>query len=154
MNNDKVIGVLNDLIEVCRDGQQGYQEAAENATSRDLKSFFNDASLERARFVGDTQQLVRSLGGDPEKTGSTGGSLHRTWIKIKGTLTGKDDHSILSEVERGEDSAVNAYEDALQQAIPQNCRTLLETQYREIKQAHDRVKRMRDSQAAAQSSSD
>ena len=65
MNNDKVIGTLNDLIETCRDGQNGYKEAAENATSHELKGFFSDASLERARFVGELQEQVRTLGGDP-----------------------------------------------------------------------------------------
>jgi uncharacterized protein (TIGR02284 family) len=148
MNNDKVIGILNDLIESCRDGQDGFKEAGENATSPDLKRFFADASLERARFVGELQTEVRGLGGDPEKTGSTAGALHRTWIKVKGTLTGKDDGSILNEAERGEDSAVKAYEDALQNPLPATCRTMLENQYREVKQAHDRVKRMRDSRSA------
>lgn len=151
MNNDKVIGILNDLIEACRDGQNGFREAAENATSPDLKNFFSDASLERARFIGELQQQVRTLGGDPENTGSTAGALHRTWIKVKGTLTGKDDESILNEAERGEDSAVEAYEEALQTGLPSPCRTMLENQYREVKQAHDRVKRMRDARSATAS---
>src|SRR5438067_50343 len=110
MDNDKAISTLNDLIETCRDGQNGFKEAAK---SPDLKSFFNQVSLERAQMVGELQQEVRALGGDPENSGSTAGALHRTWIDIKGTLTGKDDHSILSECERGEDSAVKAYENAL-----------------------------------------
>ena len=151
MNNDKVIGILNDLIETCRDGQNGFREAAENATSPDLKNFFSDASLERARFIGELQRQVRTLGGDPENPGSTAGALHRTWIKVKGTLTGKDDESILNEAERGEDSAVEAYEEALQIALPSPCRTMLENQYREVKQAHDRVKRMRDARSATAS---
>jgi uncharacterized protein (TIGR02284 family) len=149
MNNNKVIGILNDLIETCRDGQNGFKEAAENATSSDLKNFFSDASLERARFVGELQEQVRLLGGDAENTGSTVGALHRSWIKVKGTLTGKDDESILNEAERGEDSAVKAYEEALQEVLPAPCRTMLENQFREVKQAHDRVKRMRDARSAA-----
>lgn len=150
MKNDKVISILNDLVETCRDGQEGFKEAGENATSPELKRFFADASLERARFVGELQTEVRALGGDPEKTGSTAGALHRTWIKVKGTLSDKDDESILIEAERGEDSAVEAYEDALQEAaLPATLRTMIENQYREVKQAHDRVKRMRDSRAAS-----
>lgn len=151
VNNDKVISILNDLIETCRDGQNGFKEAAESATGPELKSFFSDASLERARFVGELQQQVRTLGGDPENTGSTVGALHRTWIKVKGTLSGKDDESILNEAERGEDSAVKAYEEALQAALPGPCRIMVENQYREVKQAHDRVKRMRDTRSAAAS---
>jgi uncharacterized protein (TIGR02284 family) len=120
MNNDKVISTLNDLIEACRDGQAGFKEAAEYAESPELKTFFRQESLERAQFVGDLQQQVQSLGGNPDNSGSTAGAVHRAWMTIKGTLTGKDDKSILNEVERGEDSAVEAFEDALRLGLPTN----------------------------------
>lgn len=150
MDNDKAINTLNDLIETLRDGQEGFKEAADNAQSADLKSLFNQVSLERAQMVGELQQEVRSLGGDPENSSSTAGALHRTWINIKGTLTGRDDQSILNECERGEDSAVRAYADALkEQHLPAVLRTLVERQFAEIKQVHDRVKSMRDAQSAA-----
>ena len=149
MNNDKVIGILNDLIEASRDGQSGFREAADYAESPDLKTFFRQESLERAQFVGDLQQQVQALGGDPENSGSTTGAVHRAWMTIKGTLTGKDDKSILKEVERGEDSAVEAYENALRQGLPTNMRMIVEKQYIQIKGVHDRVKQMRDARSAS-----
>jgi uncharacterized protein (TIGR02284 family) len=153
MDNDKAISTLNNLIETLRDGQEGFKEAAENAKSPDLKSLFNEVSLERAQMVGELQQEVRALGDDPENTGSTAGALHRVWIDIKGSLAGRDDQSILNEVERGEDSAVKAYQDALKDtSLPANLRTLIERQFTSIKQVHDRVKRMRDAFSAASGS--
>jgi len=148
MDNKKTIGTLNDLIQTCRDGQEGFQEAAENATSPDLKTFFREKGQERARCVTELQQQVRALGGDPEATGSTAGAMHRAWISIKGTFTGKDDHAILSEAERGEDSAVKAFEEALNEGLPPNLRTILEREYRVVKNAHDRVKQLRDARSA------
>ena len=148
MDNNKVISILNGLIETCRDGQEGFKEAAENATTPELKNFFRDVSRDRARCVGELQQEVRTLGGDPEKSGSTAGTLHRVWIDIKGTLTGKDDGSILSEAERGEDSAVKAYEGALKEALPANCKSTVQKQFGDIKLTHDRVKQMRDTKSA------
>ena len=44
MDNDKVIGILNDLMETCRDGQEGFKEGAENATSPERKTFFREVS--------------------------------------------------------------------------------------------------------------
>jgi uncharacterized protein (TIGR02284 family) len=149
MNNDKVIGILNELIENCRDGQSGFREAADYAESPDLKTFFREESLERAQFVGDLQQQVQALGGDPEKSGSTSGAVHRAWITIKGTLTGRDDKSILNEVERGEDSTVEAYVNAIRQGLPDNLKMIVEKQYLEIKGVHDRVKQMRDSRSVS-----
>lgn len=149
MDNDKTISCLNNLIETCRDGQNGFKEAAENVKNPELKSFFNQISLDRARLVGELQQEVHRLGGDPENTGSTAAALHRAWIDIKGTLTGKNDESILSECERGEDSAVEAYQEALKDMnLPNDIRTLVERQFRSVKQTHDRVKQWRDAKGA------
>ncbi|HST22738.1 MAG TPA: PA2169 family four-helix-bundle protein [Blastocatellia bacterium] len=149
MGNDKAISCLNNLIEANRDGQNGFKEAAENVKNSELKSFFNQASLDRARFVGELQQEVRRLGGDPENTGSTSAALHRVWIDLKGTFTGKNDESILSECERGEDSAVDAYKDALKdQNLPNDIRALVEKQFTSVKQAHDQVKQWRDAKGA------
>ncbi len=148
MDNDKIISTLNGLIETCRDGQNGFKEAAENAKSPDLKTFFNQIALERAQCVGELQQEVVRLGGDPENTGSTAAALHRVWMDIKGTLTGKDDQSILNEAERGEDSAVKAYEDALKEDLPANIRALVERQFNQIRETHNRVRQLRDAKSA------
>jgi uncharacterized protein (TIGR02284 family) len=151
VDNDKVISILNHLVETCRDGQNGFLEAAENVQSPELKEYFNKVSLERSQLVGELQQQVHALGGDPENTGSTAAALHRTWMDIKGTLTGRDDQSILDECERGEDSAVEAYRDALNEDLPANIRSVVETQLREVQQVHDRVKQMRDARSTGAS---
>jgi len=149
MDSKKITSTLNDLIETCRDGQNGFREATENVKSPDLKAFLNEVATERAQFVNELQLEVRRLGGEPETTGSAAGALHRAWIDIKGTLAGKDDHTILVECERGEDSAVEAYTDALKQGLPTAIHQTVERQYQSIKQVHDRVKKMRDAKAAA-----
>ena len=149
VDNDKVINSLNDLIETCRDGLVGFGEAAENVKNPQLKSFFNQAAAERAQCIQELEGEVRRLGGDPAKSGSTAGTLHRVWMDIKGTLTGKDDHAILSEAERGEDAAVDAFRDALKsQNLQGNILTLVQRQFTTIQQTHDRVKQMRDAKSA------
>ena len=147
MDNDKLISTLNDLIETCRDGQEGFKEAADNVKAPDLKNFFKQVAQERATCVTELQAEVRRLGGNPDKSGSTAGAMHRAWMNIKGTLTGKDDHAILSETERGEDSAVEAYRDAMKW-LPPNILPIVERQFQSVKQTHDRVKQMRDAKAA------
>jgi uncharacterized protein (TIGR02284 family) len=149
MDTDKVISTCDDLIETCRDGQNGFKEAAENVKSPELKTFFNEVAAERAQFVNELQLEIRRLGGEPAKSGSAAGALHRAWMEIKGTLTGKDDHAILAECERGEDSAVEAYRDALKLGLPTAINQTVERQFQSVKQVHDRVKTMRDAKAAA-----
>lgn len=140
-DNDKAISVLNNLIETCKDGQNGFQTAAEGAKRSDLKTLFHTYAQQRAQFAAELQNEVRRLGGDPEKTGSVAASLHRGWIDIKSAVTGQDDNAIISECERGEDSAVRNYKDALDdQDLPANLRDIVQRQYAQVKEAHDRVR--------------
>ncbi|MEP6704189.1 MAG: PA2169 family four-helix-bundle protein [Acidobacteriota bacterium] len=144
-SNSDVISTLNGLIETCKDGQNGFKEAAEGVERSDLKSLFYEFSQQRSQFAGELQSLVQSLGGDPENSGSIAAALHRGWINIKSAVTGKDESAILNECERGEDSAKNAYKNALEEALPANVMETIQTQYAAVQSAHDRVKALRDS---------
>lgn len=139
-SNDEVISTLNGLIETCRDGQNGFKAAAEGVENSDLKSLFYTYSQQRAQFVGQLQDEVRRLGGDPEQTGSVAASLHRGWIDIKSAVTGGDDASIITECERGEDSAVKTYSDALGKDLPAGVRPVVERQFAAVREAHDHVR--------------
>jgi len=147
-SNDEVISTLNNLIETSRDGQNGFQTAAEGLKNPDLKSLFYSYSQERARFVGELQDEVRRLGGDPETTGSIAATLHRGWINIKSAVTGGDEGSIISECERGEDSALKNYNAALEVDVPANIRSIIERQYVQVKSAHDQIRSLEHSSGA------
>ena len=137
--NSEVVSTLNDLIETCRDGQKGYQAAADGVTNGELKSLFLEYSRQRASFVGELQDEVRRLGGDPQQTGSIAATLHRGWIDIKSAVTGEDEGAVISECERGEESAVENYREALGADLPTNVRAIVERQFSQIKSARDRI---------------
>jgi uncharacterized protein (TIGR02284 family) len=142
-DNDNVISVLNNLIETCKDGQNGFQTAAEGVKRSDVKSLFYQYSQQRAQFAGELQTEVRRLGGDPEKAGSVAATLHRGWINIKSAVTGEDENAVLAECERGEDSAVSNYKDALADAnLPADVRAIVERQYAQVQEAHDRIRNL------------
>ncbi len=151
MANDNTISTLNNLIESCKDGQEGFKQAAEGVTRSDIKTVFYDLGQQRAKFAGELQTLVRELGGDPETTSSTVGALHRGWINIKSLVTGQDEAAILNEAERGEDSAVNAYKKALEEVLPANVQTVVQDQATQVKAGHDKVRSLRDAANAATS---
>lgn len=144
-SNSDVVSTLNELIETCKDGQEGFKQAAEGVERSDLKSLFFEFSQQRAHFAGELQELVQKLGEKPETSGSTAGALHRGWINIKSAVTGKDEKAVLNECERGEDSAKNTYKDALESPLPNYIAEVVRNQYESIQMAHDRVKALRDS---------
>ena len=143
--NKENISTLNGLMETLKDGEEGFKQAAESVTDLQLKSLFNEYSRQRARFTKALQTQVQSLGESrSEMSSSAAGALHRAWINLKSAVTSGDDHAILSECERGEDSAVKEYEKALNDDLSPSLREIVSSQYSEVKNAHDRVRTLRD----------
>jgi len=140
-----ISSVLNGLIETLKDGQHGFRTAADDVKNPSLKSLFDELSMERGRFIAELDHLVRSIGEDVEQAGSVAGVMHRAWINLKSALTTGSEHSILAECERGEDSAVAEYREALDHELPTTVRNVVQQQYYAIQQAHDRVRDLRDS---------
>ena len=147
MDNQDVIATLNDLIEISRDGEQGFRTCAEGVRSPNLKALFEAAARRCAEGAAELEAKVRSLGGEPAQGGSIGGSMHRAWTNIKSTITGMSEHAVLAECERGEDAAKAGYEAALQKSLPADVRTLVERQYQGVKANHDRVRNLRNAAA-------
>ncbi|MCI0351141.1 MAG: PA2169 family four-helix-bundle protein [Acidobacteriales bacterium] len=149
MNHERVVGVLDELIETNRDAQNGFREAAEHVKDVELRNFFNQQSTERARFAGELENEVERLGErDPNRKGSVAGALHRAWLDLKANLGGGE-RAILSSAEQGEDTAKKRYEKALAEPLPQNLVAIIRQQAQSILSAHDRVKALRDSRKAA-----
>jgi uncharacterized protein (TIGR02284 family) len=147
-DNDNVISTLNNLIETCKDGENGFRTAADGVKNGDLRTLFLTYSQQRARFAAELQAEVRNLGGYPEDTGSVAASLHRGWINIKSTVTGEDEGAIVSECERGEDSAVKNYREALNENLPANLLAIIQRQFTEVKEAHDRIRALEKADSA------
>jgi uncharacterized protein (TIGR02284 family) len=81
----------------------------------------------------------------PEDSSSTAGAMHRAWINLKSAITTQDDHAILAECERGEDSAISEYKKAMENnELTSPIRDTVSRQYTDVKAAHDRIKALRD----------
>ena len=147
-DHGKTLDVLHELIEVCKDGETGYAHAAGIVADSSLKSYFQEQSLERARFVKDLKQAAESLGDKPDTSGSVAATLHRMWFEAKADL-GLGDQSVLNSVEQGEDRAKHAYEQALKEPLPADVRGMLQQQAQSVFAAHDYVRDLRDQEKAA-----
>ena|SRR5689334_11374451 len=141
----EAISTINGLIETLKDGEKGFKAASEAVNDPQLKSLFQQYSQQRHRFATELQAQAQNLGeSSPEKSSSAAGAMHRAWIDLKSALTSGDDKAILNECERGEDSAVHEYEDAMSDGLTGTAREIVARQFTEIKSAHDRVRNLRD----------
>jgi uncharacterized protein (TIGR02284 family) len=143
------IDVIENLIETCRDGQNGFRDAAEHIKNPSVREIFNRRSLERAQFAGELEEVAQRLGeADPDRTGSAAAAFHRAWIDFKANV-GMGDEGVISAAETGEDAAKKAYEEALRADLPADVLTIVERQAQSVFQAHDEVRELRDRLKAA-----
>jgi uncharacterized protein (TIGR02284 family) len=138
--NEEVISVLNDLIQTCKDGEEGFRTAGDEIQNPDLRTLFHMYSQQRARFAAELNNEVLRHGGDPASSGHVSAALHRGWLNIKTAVTGKDTSAIIDECERGEDVAVANYQEALKKSLPSDLLATVQQQYSEVKKAHDTVR--------------
>ncbi|NKQ09935.1 PA2169 family four-helix-bundle protein [Pseudomonas sp. SST3] len=148
MDTNDTISVLNDLIETSKDGEKGFRECADDLKNPQLKSTMTQRAQDCATAAAELQQLVRSLGGDPETSSSTAGDMHRRWVDLKSAITGHSDEAILNECERGEDVALKSYRKALDKDLPVDIRAVVERQFQGVQRNHDQVKALRDAERA------
>ncbi len=149
MADDNTRHVLEKLIDINRDGEKGYCDAAEHITDAELRSIFHDQCAERARFADELQQALHRLGKwETTRQGSAAGALHRAWFDIKEKFSGND-QDVLEYVEQGEDAAKKAYEEALRELLPEDVMSLVRGQAQSIIAAHDYVRLVRDRRKAA-----
>jgi uncharacterized protein (TIGR02284 family) len=137
--HEQVVQTLNELIETCKDGEKGFTAAAAAAKSFDLKQLLQAYASQRALFATELQSEVQRLGGQPEESGSFGGSLHRGWMNFKALVTGAGDCAIITECERGEEAAVKAYEESLKDDLPPALKGVIQRQFEHVQEASARL---------------
>ena len=142
--NDDAIDTLNNLLEICRDGEFGFTESAEHTKSETVKTVFLQRAQDCRSAAAELQQLIIEMGGEPDEGGSVSGAMHRGWVSVKGTLAGYSDINMLEECERGEDVALAQYRKALKQDLPMRAKAVVERQAQGTQKNHDQIRDLRD----------
>ncbi|MEP7250891.1 MAG: PA2169 family four-helix-bundle protein [Ginsengibacter sp.] len=150
--NDKLTEVLNDLIRINNDRVDGYEKASNDIKSYDvdLQAVFNKMANDSRKYAAELTNEVKKFGGDPAKGTTASGKIHRAWMDVKATFSGKDRQSMLESCEYGEDATQKAYKEALASdaEINADTRQLITDQQASLKKSHDMIKKYRDAQKA------
>ncbi|MCJ8166283.1 PA2169 family four-helix-bundle protein [Pontibacter sp. E15-1] len=142
--NKELGKTIHHLIERCKDGAKGYKTASEDVDDKDLKDLFKKYAVQRDSMITELQDQLARMGGLDDESSSIEGTMHRAWIDLKSALTSKDRKQVLAECERGEDYAVKAYKEALEEELPGELKSIVQQQYADVKSAHDHIRTLRD----------
>ena len=139
-----LVMILNGLIHICREGHDGYMQAADGITSSAYKTMFAEYAHQRSRFASQLANLVVGYGGDPGDDGHSMKMFPHGWIGIQPAVIGGDYGAIFAECESSEDVAKNAYERVLEKTLPKDEAAVINQHYDQIVEAHDRIHNLRE----------
>ncbi len=135
------IGTVRTMIEACKDGEDGYREAARRAVRRDLRRYFEEQSSTRARFAGELRNQL-SLLGQLKPRGSLAAAVHRGWLDLLAKFGGGDS-GVLTAVREGERQAMAEYEIAVSSPLPPQIERLARIQLEHIGQVYRELEEWR-----------
>lgn len=133
------VSLLNNLVEICRDGYFAYREALHCIKSAELQGYFNLVSQERMRF--GQELLLELFKSDGELGRHSPHTLERPlpWQVVEHRLRNQEDKFVLRELARLEDGSLKLYDSARRKEWPAELRALLERQCADIKRVRDHV---------------
>ena len=149
-NKSTEITTLNTLIATTIDSVTGYEESAQNIDNERFREIFRQRADERQKVVEELRGEVRRLGGDPEDSGSFLGKTHQRFEDLKAAITGRDEKSIINEVERGEDYLKEKFEAALKEGdLSGESRSVVEQAFQSVRAGHDQISQLKHGMEAS-----
>ena len=148
MNTSDQISALNELIVINNDRIEGYDTASKETEDLDLKGLFAALQTTSQSNLSELRAEVLRLGGEVEEGTRTTGKFFRVWMDVKAALTGNDRGTILDSCEFGEDKALEAYQNALENTedLQPAHVALIQKQHTALRADHDKVKALRDAE--------
>ena len=132
MKEKNPVTVVNDLVEICKDAEKGFHDAATDVRDASLRELFLSQSRQMGQFGKTLQEQVTKMGGTPHTGGTVAGTLHRTWMDLRAALNLHNAKLVIQECERGEAAILNHYDHALKSTLPPEVKEIVEKQFVEI----------------------
>jgi uncharacterized protein (TIGR02284 family) len=148
--NDHDVTVLNSLIETTIDSVDGYRHSAGEATNAQFAEIFRSRAQEREEVVGLLRRKVVELGGTPEEEGGLLAKAHRQFLSLRDAVTGRDDKSVVAEVDRGESYLNGKWEAALADTeLSADTQRLIRECYQSVRSGHEQWEQINKGIAAS-----
>ncbi len=138
---EEVAKKLNNLLEKNYDAEKGYQDAAERIENPTMKDFLQKQAQKRYDFGHEIKTEIKNYGEEPDKGGSAKGTVHRAWMDLKAAVASSSEEQVMEEVQRGEQSAINEYNEVISEtSLPPSVQQVLTKQRDQIVEAQQSAK--------------
>ncbi len=111
MDKKQLTKDLQKIVDISKDGVQGYETAAERIEDSSMKTMFLRLSQQRKGFIEDVKTEAIRLGTELDDSGTVKGFFHRTWLTTKATFSSDTKENVINEAMTGEKKALEVYAD-------------------------------------------
>lgn len=137
------VGTLHELLLFVNDRIEGYRRAASESRDADLRNYYQELAGQSQRFANRLNGYLGVQRNDQETGTTLKGKLYRAWMEAKAAVTGYSETAVLGSNIYGEEWALKAYEEALQdRAVAGSLRREVQRQYRQSQQTHRRLQQL------------
>ena len=141
---DDAIGTVQNLIQLNIDSRDGFRYAADQLKGKGISAELLRFAQERDANATELTSFVDWNGEEAPRTGSYSASLHRSWMALRKMTSFNDLYAVAAEMERGEDTIVQAYRDAMRDLAGTEVGIVIQSQAALVQATHDFVKSLRD----------
>ncbi|EWY41533.1 hypothetical protein N825_28435 [Skermanella stibiiresistens SB22] len=131
--------VLSPLIAVTRQGVDGLRQAEGRIGDPQVQAMIREIAQQHDRAAAALEEEIRRHGGAPGMGVLPPGRPHPAWSELRRALVTGETAAIISGIENGEDSALEAFRMALHTDLPEETRVLVGAQFHAIQQSHNRM---------------
>lgn len=136
-------GTLHELLLFVNDRIEGYQRAADESQDTQLKGYYKQLVSQSQQFANKLNQFLRQQDGSEEAGTTLKGKLYRAWMDTKAAVTGFDEKAVLGSNIYGEEWAIKAYEEALNDnTLSGSLRVEVERQYAQSKKTYKELQKL------------
>lgn len=135
--------ILNDLIEVTRDGQRFYEEAADKIGDETLRALFLRLVESRRDLIDELSAHVASRGEAPAAGGTIGGTLRTLYGELRAGIATDRSAAFVAQLEEAEDRLMHAFEHALENDDDRSVRSILSRHFPKVRSMHDEMRNLK-----------
>ncbi|GAA3939210.1 PA2169 family four-helix-bundle protein [Hymenobacter algoricola] len=141
-------GTLNELLYFVNDRIEGYQRAADESQDAQLSGYYKQLVSQSQQFSNELNGYLRQQGGERQTSTTAKGKLYRVWMDAKAAVTGHDEKAILGSNVYGEEWALKAYQEALDDhTLTGTLRQAVERQYGQSQKTYKELQKLESQQA-------
>lgn len=141
--------LLNTLIEVSRDGQKFYSDAANKVKDPDVRTVFETQANAREQLINDLSRHVAVRGESASSDETFVGRTRKLYADTLAKLKTDSDGVYIKQLAEAESRLLNHFREALEAVDTEEVRRVLVGHMPIVQAAHDRMRELKQSKLAA-----